>query len=353
MTRRSATVLVLPRPPAPPAEDGGPADASVPAPVAALAPYGGHRLQPAHYEPARVPAEVARFAGRPDMLPAGSPGKVGLLELGFGLTGRGTELVHHYQKSPLQIMHPLYYDERRPDLPYTYLMSTGGGVLQGDRLRTDLAFGAGTSAHVTTSAYTKVLRMEQDYAVAQVNLDVADGAYVEYVPDPVLLFTDARLYQRTRATVAPGATLVLADTVVAGRLARGERHRYAALAADLEVDRPDGSPVAVDRVRLVPDGGSPGGPAVLGGRDVLGTLCVLTPLAPAAELRDLLRDAVAPASGSGSGVLAGVSTLPGDAGAWVRLVGDRTADVVRATDLAWRAVRQHLTGVPAPAIRKT
>lgn len=336
-------------------EPRGAATGSEPGGAAAEAPtYGGHRLRPAYYEPERVPPEVAGFSGTPDTLPTGSPGKVGLLELGFARTARATELVQHYQKSPLQIMRPLYYDPLRPDMPYTYLMSTGGGVIQGDRLRTDLTFGPGTSAYVTTSAFTKVLRMEHDYAVAQVHLDVGEDAYTEYLPDPVIAFTDARLYQRTRVTLAPSATLVVADTLVAGRLARGERHRYGALAADLEVVRPGGDLVAVDRVRLVPGAGTaPGGPAVLGGHDVLGTLCVLTPLAPVAELRDLLRAALAPVCGPGSGVVAGVSTLPGDSGVWVRLLGDRTADVSRATDLAWRALRLRLTGKPAPIVRKT
>lgn len=312
--------------------------------------YGGPRLRPEHYEPARVPPEVARYSGVPDTLPTGSPGKVGLLELGFARTARATELVRHYQKSPLQIMHPLYLDPLRPDLPSTYLMSTGGGILQGDRLRTDLAFGPGTSAHVTTSAYTKVLRMEHDYAVAQVNVDVADDAYVEYLPDPVIAFTDARLYQRTCVTLADSATLVTGETLVAGRLARGERHRYGVLAADFEVRRPDGALVAVDRVRLTPDEGRTGGLAVLDDRDVLGMLYVLTPLAPAAELTDLLHATLAPAS---AGLALGVSALPGDTGAWVRILGDDPVAVARAHLLAWRALRLRLTGLPAPAVRKS
>lgn len=86
--------------------------------------YGGRQLRPAHYEPDRVPHEVARYSGMPDTLATGSPGKVGLLGVEFARRGRGTELVGQYQKWPLQIIHPLYDDQARPDLPYTYLMST-------------------------------------------------------------------------------------------------------------------------------------------------------------------------------------------------------------------------------------
>ncbi|MCC2318675.1 urease accessory protein UreD [Cellulomonas chengniuliangii] len=311
--------------------------------------YGGRRLQPAHYEPEHVPVEVARYAGVPDMLPTGSPGKVGILELAFARTDNGTELVAHYQKSPLQIMRPLYYDPLRQDMPYVYLMSTGAGILQGDRLRTDLAFGPGTSAHVTTTAQTRVLRMEQDYAVAQVNIDAAEHAYLEYLPEPVVLFRDSRLYQRTSLTVAESATVVVGETLVAGRLARGERHRYAALAADLEIRRPDGTCLAVDRVRLTPTEQGTGGLAVLDDHDVLAMLYVVTPLASAADLADLLHAELAGAED----VVLGVSALPGEVGVWVRILGDATTPVARASALAWRALRLRLTGRPAPVVRKT
>ncbi|WP_262851035.1 urease accessory protein UreD [Mumia quercus] len=313
--------------------------------------YGGHRLEPAYYEPVRVPHEVARFSGVPDTLPTGSPGKIGVLELEFARTGNGTELVQHYQKSPLQIMHPLYYDTARPDMPYTYLMSTGAGILQGDRLRTDLTFGPGTSAYVTTSAYTKVLRMEHDYAVAQVNVRVDDDAYVEYLPDPVIAFADARLYQRTHVTLAPSATLVIGETLVAGRLASDERHQYTALAADLEVRRPDGSVVALDRVRLTPTDRDTGGLAVLDDHDVLSMLYVLTPRASVAEISELLHQALAPSVEAG--VVLGVSALPRDAGVWVRLLSDDTHLVLDAVTQAWRALRGLLTGIEAPVVRKS
>lgn len=311
--------------------------------------YGGHRVRPEHYEPDRVPPELARLSGTPDTLAPGSPGKVGVLDLGFAHTGSRTELVRHYQKAPLQIMRPLYYDPWRPDLPITYLMSTGAGIMQGDRLRTDLGFGPGSSGHLTTSAYTKALRMEHDYAVAQVNLWVEDGAYVEYLPDPLIAFAGARLFQRIRVTLAESATLIIGDTLIAGRLAGGERHRYTVLALDLEVSRPDGLPVLVDRMRLDPAAAQ--GPAVLDGRGLVATLTVLTPDVPAEEVADLLRAALAPLAGAE--LATGVSVLPGDTGAWLRVVGDDPVLVARARTLAWQAARLRLTGRPAPTIRKS
>lgn len=316
---------------------------------------GGYRLQPDFYEPGRVPDEVLRHAGRPPSLPVGSPGKVGLLQLGFAQNRGRTELVQHFQKSPLQIMRPLYFNPLRPDMAYTYLMSSGGGILQGDRLRTDLGFGPGTAAHVTGQAHTKVYRMEHDYAVSIMNITVEEGAYVEYLPDPVVPFAGSRFYQQTAVELDESATLLLGETVYAGRLARGERHEYKVYASDLEVRRPDGRIVALDRVRLCPDdtagAGGVSGLGVMADHDVLAMLYVFTPLVGPAELAERLNTALAGALDDE--LLFGVSALPGDAGVWMRLVGNDTVAVARATSAAASAVHELLTGARAPVIRKT
>ncbi|GAA1935528.1 urease accessory protein UreD [Kitasatospora viridis] len=307
------------------------------------------RSDPAHYTPERIPAEVLRHAGRPTALGVGRPGKIGLLELGFERVGGRTELVDHYQKSPLQIMRPLYFDPARPDLAVTFLMSTGGGIVQADRLRTDLRCGAGTAVHLTTQAATKIHRMDADYATQIVNLTAEEGSYVEYLPEPTIPHRDSRCYQRSVITVAPSATVLASETVLAGRLAHGERNAYQVFAADLEWRRPDGRLFAVDTVRLEPGGaGGVTGPAVLAGHDLLSTFYAVSPLAPATEIADALHDAL-----DGSGLPFGVSVLPEDAGAWLRVLGDDPPAVAAAVRRAWDAVRRLLIGAPAPALRKS
>jgi urease accessory protein len=309
------------------------------------------RLAPEHYSVGRLPPEVAALASVPDTLAAGSPAKVGVLDLAFAVRGGRTELVERYQKSPLQIIRPLWTDPVMPGMAYVCLMATGGGVAQADRYRMDFRCGPGTQVHLTTQAATKVFRMEHDYASQRVHLTAAEGSYVEYLPDPLIPFEGARFYQRTEVTVAPGATVVLGDTVAAGRLARGERHRYRVLAADLRIARPDGALLAVDTLRLGADKGTPGpgaaGPAVFAGHDHVCSLFVVSDRAPATEIADILHEAVA-----GHGVTYGVSVLPRECGAWLRLLGDRPVRVAAAHTAAWNSAHRLLTDCPAPAVRK-
>lgn len=169
---------------------------------------------------------MADWAGRPDTLAPGSPAKVGILD--FELRDGRSELVERYQKTPLQIMRPLRLDPARPGDAYVFLMATGGGITQADRYRIDARCGPDTRVHLTTQAATKVFRMEQDYGTQAVNLRADEGAYLKYLPDPVIPFRDSRFYQRTTVSVTPDATVVLSETITAGRLARGERHDYRA-----------------------------------------------------------------------------------------------------------------------------
>jgi urease accessory protein len=308
------------------------------------------RLHPSHYETRPLPDEIAAYASSPEMLPAGCVGKVALLELDFAPSGGRTELCRRHQQSPLQIMRPLYFDPQRPDLAIVFVMSGGAGLVQGDRYRIDVSCAPGSAVHLTTQGATKVLRMDHDYATSAVNLSAATGCLLEYLPDPIIPSAGSRSYHRARVTVAAGATAILSETLRAGRLAHGERHVYDILATDLEVRRPDGALLVLDRVRLAPGAGATGlgGPGILGDEDQMATLHVVSDAAPAAAIVTALRGAL-----HDTDVRWGASALPGDCGAWARLLGSHSPTIDRAMRAAWDAVRQLLIGVPAPRLRKS
>ncbi|GAA0251164.1 hypothetical protein GCM10009527_054300 [Actinomadura nitritigenes] len=301
------------------------------------------RTTPAHCAPERVPPAVARYAAVPDTLPVGAAGKVGVLELGFALAGGRTELTRRYQKAPLHIARPLLLDAALPDMPYVMFLSSGGGVLQGDRYRIGLECGPGTSAHFTTQTATRLYRMEHDYATQVVELKAGPDSYVEYLPATTIPFGDSRFYQQMNVTVGARATVVLGEKLMAGRLARGERHAYSAYCTDLEVRDGQGRLLFADPLRLVPGERAVTGPAVLADFGVMATLYVVTEMAPASEVAGAMNAAIA-----GTGLRGGASVLPGGCGAWARMLGDRSPEVDSAYARTWDAVRRLLLDVPAP-----
>lgn len=304
------------------------------------------------------PAVAAGPQSGPGALPVGSPGKVGVLDLAFRRDGRGrTVLAERFQKSPLQVMRPLHIDPVLREMPTVYVMSTGGGIVGGDRLDMEVRLAEGAQALVTTQAANRVHRMDVGYATQNVSLTLGASAVCEWLPDPLIPYGGSRFQQRLRAEVPDDAVLIAADVLTAGRVARGESWDVDAYVSAVEISRPDGTLLAVDTTHITRD--EAGHPLVTGDADAIGTLFVVAP-GPAEELAAVMRDA-AEAIGSATpnsdgldaAVRCGVSTLPDGCGAWLRVLGRGQENVEAAVRAVWSAARVHLLGAPAPDLRKS
>ncbi|WP_406140395.1 urease accessory protein UreD [Streptomyces sp. NBC_01089] len=308
---------------------------------------GASRLSATHHTPGRIPPEVARHAPAPGAATGEPANRIGLLEMGFERQSGRTELVRRYSRMPLRIGRPQYPDPLRPQMAFVRLAPVAGGLVQEDRQRIDVCCGADTEAHLSTGAATEVRAMERGYATRLVNLSAGPDAYLEYLPDPLVPLPGARLYQRTVITADPAATFVVGETVAAGRPGPGGRHGYDVLGLDLEVRRPHGRLLALDAVRLCPDRHDVSGPGMLSGHTQLASLYVVTGRSPAAEVADALHTAL-DGLGQRSGLRYGVSVLPHDCGAWLRVLGDDAESVAAARHAGWDAARRLLTGSRAP-----
>jgi urease accessory protein len=304
---------------------------------------------PASCTPAGLPAEFAAFDRSVDgALPVGAPGKVGVLQLGLARTGGATRVVEHYERAPLHVYRPIHLDENLPEMAFVFVQQFGDGYVDGDRCRIDIECGADAAVHVTSQAATNLYRCRRNFATQLVNLRAGPGAFLEYLPDPVVPFRGARFFQRARLTAAPDSTMIVGEVLLPGRVARGELHAYDFYGAETEAYRPDGALLFADRIRLCPAvGAGPRSLALLGSREVLATLYVVTQRERADELVELLREA-----SSGEDVLAGVSELPNHCGASVRLLGPTSKAVRGALTNAWNAARLALLGAPVPDLRK-
>ena len=281
-------------------------------------------------------------------LGVGAPGKVGTLELTLARRGGTTRVERQYQRAPLHVYRPIHLDENLPEMAFVFVQQFGDGYVDGDRCRIDIDCGPDTAVHVTTQAATNVYRAGRNFASQLVDLRLASGAVLEYLPDAVIPFRGSRFFQRTCLMVDSNATAIVGEMLLPGRAARGELHAYELYWAETEARRPDGTLLFADLLRLSPTQGEGlRSLGLLGGSDVVATLYVVSERQPADELVELLRESLA-----GIDVLAGVSELPNGCGISVRLLG-RTSKTVRAAlTNAWHAVRMALLGVPTPDLRK-
>jgi urease accessory protein len=139
----------------------------------------------------------------------------------FVFTRQGTtRLARLFQKAPLRVLMP----RPLPGEPAcAVLLNTSGGIVGGDALRVEVRLEAGAAAVVTSQAAEKAYRSAGADATLEVDLDLADGTWLEWLPQETILFNGARLRRRLRVDAAARARLMATDMLVFGRRARGER----------------------------------------------------------------------------------------------------------------------------------
>ena len=152
-----------------------------------------------------------------------------------------------------------------------HLVQAGGGPLGGDDLALDVHLGPGTCAQVCSAAAT-VIQAGSPAAAARwaVSADLAQGAALDWRPEPTVICDDAELRSSTAVTLQRGARAMLREVVVLGRAGqRGGR-----FCGELTVEF-DGVPVLAHTLLL--DGADPvlTGPAGTGGTRVIGMLLVV------------------------------------------------------------------------------
>ncbi|WP_236655189.1 urease accessory protein UreD [Streptacidiphilus carbonis] len=140
--------------------------------------------------------------------------------------------------------------------------------LGGDRIRIEVTVAAGARLRVTGAAATVSLpgRIPAP-AHYDLDLSVAEGGELEWLPEPVIAAHGSELRMTTRVTLAPGARLLLREEQVLGR--SGEEPGR--LTARLTL-RHNGRTALDQQTDLGP--GAPGwdGPAVLAGHRAVGQL---------------------------------------------------------------------------------
>jgi urease accessory protein len=161
-------------------------------------------------------------AAAPPPLPRLERGN-GAAEIVFKRRGGDTVLARLAQQTPCRVLFPA---AEPGDPPTAVLLTTSGGLTGGDALRLRIGVEPGATACATTQAAEKIYRSLGPDVRIDVDLSVAEGATLEYVPQETILFDGARLLRRNTAEIAAGGRLLAAEMLVFGRAAHGEVMRH-------------------------------------------------------------------------------------------------------------------------------
>jgi urease accessory protein len=287
--------------------------------------------------------ELAPYQDEPRQMASAVVGKNGYLRLGFERRGAATALIDLDRRAPLFVHKALYWDEVIPTLPCVFLITTTGGILQGDRLHMVVHLAPDTQAHLTTQSATQIQSMDANYATQSQELFLADNAYLEYMPDPVCPHANARFFTHTRVTIAPTATLIYAETLMPGRKYHndGELFEYDLFSSTVEAERPDGQKLMAEKFVIEPKRHDVRRAGQMVEFDVFGNVLLLTPK----EHADAIFEQVPAIYDRDAGVAAGAGRLPNDAGLIYKVLGRETEPVQAKIREFWAIVRQTVLGV--------
>lgn len=227
-------------------------------------------------------------------VPTGHPScpldtKHGRLEMTFSLNSEGTSILSHlYRKVPMIVQQALYFDEYLPTLPCVYILSSGGPTLEGDHYSVGVELEADTMAHISTGAATLIASMEGGRAEMHQHISLHSGAYLEWLPQPLIPGAGSHYRSSTRVTIAEGATLFWSEVVACGRRYSGEHFDYRRLELSTTIERPNKQLLVCEALALEPRRRSPEEWALLGGFSHFASIVVIAPEGHSRRLYDAL-----------------------------------------------------------------
>ncbi|MFN3888866.1 MAG: urease accessory protein UreD [Beijerinckiaceae bacterium] len=286
--------------------------------------------------------EFAAYQDEPIQMRSGSVGKSGFLRLRFERRGTRTILAESERRIPYLAQRALYCDEEMPDLAHVFVITTTGCVLQGDRLALEILLEEGAFAHVTTQSATKVHGMDANYAVQTQRVHVKDGAYLEYLPEPLIPHRASRFLSDTLIRVAPTASVLMCEIVQPGRKHHRADESFGATLLSLATAalRPDGQLLFKEKLLIEPQRRPVRQTGVMRSLDVFGNVVLCAPV----EKTERIYAAVENCIDVAAGIACGVSRLPNGAGLIFKVLG-RETEIVRAKVREFVALaRREITG---------
>jgi urease accessory protein len=273
-----------------------------------------------------TPREMLRYIAQPKGAPAGSHGKRGFLRLGFECDSQGRTILRDWERrAPLIVQQALYFDEELPDMACVYILSSGGPNVDGDRYEQIITLRQRSSVHLSTGAATKLAEMRYNYSTMRQTIRLEAGAYLEYLPEPIIPCRHSRYVSDTTIIIDPTATLIYAEIYFSGRrhFGNGERFQYDILSVATRAERPTGEMLFREKFIIQPHSHSPQTAGAMGGNDIYANVILLT----STEVADDIYSSTKAFHNPERGLSAGITRLASSCGLQYKVLGNDSGQV--------------------------
>jgi len=241
-----------------------------------------------------------------------------------------------YHTDPVRILFPY---KPKYELPTAVITTTSGGLVGGDRIEITASVAEGASALVTPQAAEKVYRSAGEDTHIAVDLEVAPGGWLEWLPQETIVFNGSRLRRVTRASIKGDGALLAGEFLVFGRKAHGETLTEGLLRDAWEIRR-DGKLIWADALHLENDLATP--LAARAGFDGAEAIATIVYAGPGAEVwLDAVRGFLGEAP---EGLRFGATLVNGLL--VIRFIGKESLILRKSYGAFWARFRSAIAGLP-------
>ena len=302
-----------------------------------------------YYTPDDIPKEILVYADKVKQLGVGKSGKVGILDVELQMNSSGkTVLTKQFSQVPLQIQRALYPETALPGMAYLYVLSPSGGILQGDRYRTDVLLKNKAIAHMTTQGATKIYGMNSNSASQIVNITVDENCYLEYIPDQIIPYKNSRYYQKVNLNVHDNSTLIYSEILTPGRVAMGESFEYDICYLRTHCRNQDKEIRFLENTKIEPKKQNLKNFGVLGEYSIVGTVYIFTRKEEIIELENIINQNFRKTDE----ISVGTSILPDESGIIIRILGTKTDSIFDVIFKTLEISRKKILGASFSKTRK-
>lgn len=250
---------------------------------------------------------------------------------------------------PLSVQKEMYYDQFQPKMTHVYIVSSSGGILQGDKYMIDIILEKNALAHITTQGATRVYGMNVSNAIQVVNVSLDDGAYLEFIPDQIIPYKNSRFYQEINFRVHDNATMIYSEIISPGRIGMGEIFDYEICYLRSIGKNHKDELRFTDYTKIEPKKMNLQDFGVLGQKQITATMYIL---AKRNDIEKIIQSLEIEIKNS-SEIEFGWSTMTKENGILLRILGNTTRDVIRLVYDITKIVRKIVLHSDFHEIRKT
>ena len=296
-----------------------------------------------------TPQEVKKYNMKIEQLEVGKSGKVGILDVELkGNNELKTVITKQFSQVPLQIQRAVYPENSLPGMAYLYIISPSGGILQGDRYKTDIMMKNNAVSHITTQGATRIYSMNSNSASQMMNITLDENCYLEYIPDQIIPYQNSRYYQKVNLNIHDDATLIYSEVLTPGRIAMNESFDYDICYLRTYCKNQNNRFRCLENMKIEPKKYDMKTRGVLGKYNIVGTVYVLTKKEKIQNLEEIINEKIQ----KSELITFGTSILPNESGIIVKILGNNTEDIFEKIYDIVKITRKEILNAEFTKLRK-